>query len=84
MKPTISDRELSQSLHAAMLCPLCSDFDLDKVLSDDGITTSVNIDEREKHIEVEALSRLFQEAIYMTRRLGFDYIWIDSLCIMYG
>lgn len=26
------------------------------------------------------LSKTFQEAISVTRALGLDYIWIDSLC----
>jgi hypothetical protein len=28
------------------------------------------------------LSKTFQDAIRMTRRLGIEYIWIDSLCIV--
>lgn len=28
------------------------------------------------------LSKIFQEAIRITRRLGYRYIWIDSLCII--
>ena len=33
-------------------------------------------------IEFEALSRTFQDAILVTRELGLEYIWIDSLCII--
>ena len=28
------------------------------------------------------LPRTFQDAIVVTRRLGFRYLWIDSLCII--
>jgi hypothetical protein len=30
----------------------------------------------------EELPKIFQEAIRITRRLGYRYIWIDSLCII--
>ncbi|TVY82098.1 hypothetical protein LSUE1_G005835 [Lachnellula suecica] len=30
----------------------------------------------------ERLTKTFQEAIYTTRKLGYRYIWIDSLCII--
>ncbi|KAF3002886.1 hypothetical protein E8E13_001043 [Curvularia kusanoi] len=30
----------------------------------------------------ETLSKTFREAIHTTRKLGFRYIWIDSLCII--
>lgn len=32
-------------------------------------------------IPFEKLSKTFQQAIYTTRKLGYRYIWIDSLCI---
>ena len=28
------------------------------------------------------LPRTFQDAMIVTRRLGFRYLWIDSLCII--
>ena len=33
-------------------------------------------------LPTERLSRNIQDAIRITRRLGFSYIWIDSLCIL--
>jgi hypothetical protein len=48
----------------------------------EGITTSRNIAEREQRLEVDKLPVLFQDAIYITRRLGYKFIWIDSLCIL--
>jgi hypothetical protein len=33
-------------------------------------------------IPVQAFSKTFQDAIYITRSLGIDYLWIDSLCII--
>jgi len=31
-------------------------------------------------IELSTLSRNFQDAISVSQRLGFSYIWIDSMC----
>ena len=33
-------------------------------------------------VEIEKLSRTFQDSITLTRRLGLRYIWIDALCIV--
>jgi len=33
-------------------------------------------------IEISMLAQTFQDAIYVTRGLGFSYLWIDSLCII--
>lgn len=38
--------------------------------------------ELETGIEVWKLTKTFREAIEITRRLGFNFIWIDSLCIL--
>jgi hypothetical protein len=35
-----------------------------------------------KAVEWKSLSKTFQDAIALTRALGFQYIWIDSLCIV--
>lgn len=35
----------------------------------------------EKNVPWDRLSKTFQDAITVTRRLGVPYIWIDSLCI---
>jgi hypothetical protein len=36
----------------------------------------------EKAIPIESLPPTFQDAVHITRRLGFTYLWIDSLCII--
>lgn len=36
----------------------------------------------EKSIQIESLPPSFQDAVHITRRLGFKYLWIDSLCII--
>src|SRR5947207_3291541 len=36
----------------------------------------------EDAIEASLLSRNFRDALVVTRRLGFPYIWIDALCII--
>lgn len=36
------------------------------------------------HIPTSSLSKTFIEAIISTRKLGFRYLWIDSLCIIQG
>jgi len=33
-------------------------------------------------IPIKALSKTFQDAISVTRHLGFKYLWIDSSCII--
>jgi hypothetical protein len=33
-------------------------------------------------IEVADLPKAFQEAVMITRKLGYKYMWIDSLCII--
>jgi Heterokaryon incompatibility protein (HET) len=35
-----------------------------------------------QHIPVDRLPRVFTDAITVTGRAGFDYLWIDSLCII--
>lgn len=43
---------------------------------------SRNIDEFNKQMPASKLSRSFQDAFLITKRLGLKYIWIDSLCII--
>ncbi|KIX99231.1 uncharacterized protein Z520_04807 [Fonsecaea multimorphosa CBS 102226] len=45
-------------------------------------TTTATLEERQNGIDWQALPKTFQDAIRVTRELGFDYIWIDSLCIL--
>jgi hypothetical protein len=43
--------------------------------------SSQNIENFLSEIPTECLTRTFKDAIVATRILGFQYIWIDSLCI---
>ncbi|KAH7082470.1 hypothetical protein FB567DRAFT_500481 [Paraphoma chrysanthemicola] len=45
-------------------------------------TTSKNIDDRLHQLQLSELTSTMQDAISVTRRLGFRYIWIDALCIV--
>ncbi|OHF04101.1 heterokaryon incompatibility protein [Colletotrichum orchidophilum] len=42
----------------------------------------VNAKLEEEHIDFYRLPKTFQDAITVTRGLGVDYIWIDTLCII--
>jgi hypothetical protein len=44
--------------------------------------TKSNLGLLQKEIKWTDLTKTFQDAIVLTRRLGFRYIWIDSLCIV--
>ena len=46
------------------------------------ITTEETLPERIAGIEMESLPKSFQDAVTITRKLGFRYLWIDSLCIL--
>jgi hypothetical protein len=41
-----------------------------------------NINRWLQNIPVEDLTKTFRDAIYVTRSLGCQYLWIDSLCII--
>lgn len=45
-------------------------------------TTSGNLESFSQRIQMNALPETFKDAIMITRRLGYQYVWIDSLCIM--
>lgn len=45
-------------------------------------TTSSNLEAHKMAISFDSLPLNFQHAIEFTRRLGMQYIWIDSLCII--
>ncbi|KAJ8129636.1 hypothetical protein O1611_g3997 [Lasiodiplodia mahajangana] len=45
-------------------------------------TTSDNIDEFKRSIDFKKLPRNFQDAVTVTKNLGFRYLWIDSICII--
>jgi hypothetical protein len=45
-------------------------------------TTTKNYDDNFRRIRIRNLPRTYRDAISLTRRLGYRYIWIDSLCII--
>ncbi|KAK3358712.1 heterokaryon incompatibility protein-domain-containing protein [Lasiosphaeria hispida] len=45
-------------------------------------TTSSNIVQHKKSLPFSTLPKTFQDAVTFTRRLGIQYLWIDSLCII--
>jgi hypothetical protein len=45
-------------------------------------TTLATLTERLRSISISALSKTFQDAVSITRSLGLEYVWIDSLCII--
>jgi len=45
-------------------------------------TTEDNIHRFKQALPMDELPQTFKDAIMVTRRLGFRYIWIDSLCII--
>ncbi|KAK2758321.1 hypothetical protein FQN54_004167 [Arachnomyces sp. PD_36] len=45
-------------------------------------TTLGNVEERKLRINPDTFPQTFQDAIATTRRLGLQYLWIDSLCIV--
>lgn len=47
-------------------------------------TTLANIDTHRNSIDFEKLPATFQDAVRATRELGFEYLWIDSICIIQG
>ncbi|MCJ1311808.1 hypothetical protein MMC25_005481 [Agyrium rufum] len=46
------------------------------------VTTKGNIDDYAQHLNLTDLPPTFQDAINVTRTLGYKYLWIDSLCII--
>lgn len=47
-------------------------------------TTADTLQQFQTEIPWALLSNTFRDAILITRRLGFQYVWIDSLCIVQG
>jgi len=46
------------------------------------ITTKANYEHRKHVMHLDDLSANFRDAIFVTRRLGINYLWVDSLCII--
>jgi len=53
-------------------------------IGDHFTTTSSNLLSRQQSIELDDPPLTFRDAIAVTRRLEYQYIWIDSLCIIQG
>ena len=45
-------------------------------------TTISNLESQCTGIMISTLPQTFKDAIYITRRLGYRFLWIDSLCIV--
>ena len=45
-------------------------------------TTTATLEKYKSCIPIESLSKCIQDAIHITRQLGFCYLWVDSLCII--
>ena len=45
-------------------------------------TTDGNLGARLNRLSLSELPRTFQDAVRVTRELGIEYLWIDSLCII--
>ncbi|ORY16630.1 heterokaryon incompatibility protein-domain-containing protein [Clohesyomyces aquaticus] len=45
-------------------------------------TTAKSLHSNRKHIPWSTLPKTFQDAVSLTRALGFRWLWIDSLCIV--
>ncbi|KFY47029.1 hypothetical protein V494_00204 [Pseudogymnoascus sp. VKM F-4513 (FW-928)] len=45
-------------------------------------TTTQNLPQMIKHIEFSTMPNTFRDAVTITRKLGYRYLWIDSLCIL--
>jgi hypothetical protein len=45
-------------------------------------TTTATLPDYLQFIDSNQLSKTFRDALHVTRRLGLEYLWIDSLCII--
>ncbi|KAK4187494.1 heterokaryon incompatibility protein-domain-containing protein [Podospora australis] len=45
-------------------------------------TSNENVEAGKKQLPINKLEKTIQDAIQATRRLGFKYLWADSLCII--
>ncbi|KAF4436050.1 hypothetical protein FACUT_6741 [Fusarium acutatum] len=47
-------------------------------------TTETNVETRLRGFAVSDLSKTIQDAILLTRLMGFRYLWVDAICIIQG
>lgn len=45
-------------------------------------TTSDNLRDRVNRIPLEGLPQTIKDAIYLAKKIGIEFVWIDSLCII--
>ncbi|KAF1843088.1 HET-domain-containing protein [Cucurbitaria berberidis CBS 394.84] len=45
-------------------------------------TLSTNMEELQSSFEAETLPETLRDAVRLTHRMGFEWLWIDSLCIL--
>ncbi|KAF6818651.1 heterokaryon incompatibility protein [Colletotrichum plurivorum] len=61
--------------------------DADPTRQSDGANPGFELEHNgalQQYIDFDRLPKTFQDAITVTRGLGIDYIWIDTLCIIQG
>lgn len=46
------------------------------------VTTSKNLEQHTTTMPMDTLPKQFQDVVLVTRQLGIQYVWIDSLCII--
>ncbi|KAF2717137.1 HET-domain-containing protein, partial [Polychaeton citri CBS 116435] len=46
------------------------------------VTTTSNLESSKSSLSIDRLTPTFQDAIAVTRELGFGFLWIDSICII--
>jgi hypothetical protein len=45
-------------------------------------TTKANLEQYLAELPLDRFSQTFKDAIWITKELGFDFLWVDSLCII--
>ena len=46
------------------------------------ITTKASMEKRKSGVRLDEMPVAFQDAVTLSRKLGFQYLWIDSICII--